>query len=224
MDDLLRGAPLFAGLDDAAYAALAGRITRVTVARGDDLFREGDPGHALYVVLDGKVKICRAAPDGRENVVAILGPGDLLGELSIFDAQPRGATATAVVDSALATLAEADFHGWLAEYPHVSYGLLRALAVRLRQTNEQMADLVFADVPGRIAKTLLGLADRFGEADGGAVRVAHDLTQEELAQLVGASRETVNKALAEFAARGWLRVDGKAVVLLDRDRLARRAR
>jgi CRP-like cAMP-binding protein len=225
MDDLLRAAPLFAGLDDDAYAALARRVTDTKIARGDDVFREGDPGHALYVVLDGKVKICRAAADGRENVIAILGPGDLLGELSIFDAQPRGATATAVVDTTLATLAEAGFHGWLGEHPQAAYGLLRALAVRLRQTNEQMADLVFTDVPGRIAKTLLGLAERFGEpSDDGTVRVAHDLTQEELAQLVGASRETVNKALADFATRGWLRIDGRAVVLLDRDRLARRAR
>ena len=222
---VLRQAPLFSQLDDDAAEALASSMTESRLRRGQVLFHEGDSGDRLYVVLDGKVKICRAAADGRENVVAILGPGDLLGELAIFDAQPRGATATAVVDSALATLAEADFHGWLAEHPHVSYGLLRALAVRLRQTNEQMADLVFADVPGRIAKTLLGLAERFGEDAGdGTIRVAHDLTQEELAQLVGASRETVNKALAEFAARGWLRVDGKAVVLLDRDRLARRAR
>jgi CRP-like cAMP-binding protein len=225
VDDLLRAAPLFAGLDDATWHALAGRVSTVRIARGADVFREGDPGDALHVVVEGKVKICRSAGDGRENVVAILGPGDLLGELAIFDAQPRGATATAIVDAALATLAEADFHAWLSEHPAVSTELLRALAVRLRQTNEAMADLVFTDVPGRIAKTLLGLAERFGTpvADG-SVRVEHDLTQEELAQLVGASRETVNKALADFATRGWLRTDGRAVVLLDRDRLARRAR
>lgn len=225
MDDLLRAVPLFAELDDDAYAALAGRLRRDHLARGKDLFREGDHGDALHVVVEGKVKICRTAPDGRENVLAILGPGDLLGELSIFDTRPRGATATAVVDSVLATLLRDDFHEWLGEHPRVSYDLLRALAVRLRQTNEAMADLVFTDVPGRLAKTLLGLAERFGTAaDGGAIHVAHDLTQEELAQLVGASRETVNKALADFATRGWLRVDGRAVLLLDPDRLARRAR
>ena len=224
MDDVLRAVPLFAELDDAAYAALSGRLTRGALARGEDLFREGDPGDALHVIVDGKVKICRTAADGRENVIAILGRGDLLGELSLFDAQPRGATATAVVDSDLVTLAKGDFHAWLGECPEVSYDLLRALAVRLRQTNEAMADLVFTDVPGRIAKTLLGLAERFGaREDNGAIRVEHDLTQEELAQLIGASRETVNKALADFASRGWLRVDGRAVVLLDPDRLARRA-
>ena len=224
MESLLRAAPLFSGLDDDAWNALAARLSTRELGRGEDLFREGDPGDALHVLVDGKVKICRAAGDGRENVIAILGPGDLIGELAIFDAQPRGATASAVVDCVLATLAERDFRDWLAEFPAVSADLLRALAVRLRQTNEAMADLVFTDVPGRIAKTLLGLAERFGEEDGDDVRVAHDLTQEELAQLVGASRETVNKALSDFAARDWIRLDGRAVILLDRERLARRAR
>jgi CRP-like cAMP-binding protein len=222
--DLPRTAPLFAGLGDEAWAALTARLSERRLDRGDHLFREGDPGDALHVVVDGKVKICRTAADGRENVIAVLGPGDLLGELALFDAQPRGATATAVTPAVLATLSAGDFHAWLGEHPGVALGLLRALAERLRQTNEAMADLVFADVPGRIAKTLLGLAERFGTADGDGVRVAHDLTQEELAQLVGASRETVNKALSEFAARGWLRVDGRAVVLLDLPRLERRAR
>lgn len=224
MEGLLRSAPLFAGLDDAAWSALERRLGPRSLTRGEDLFREGDPGDALHVVTDGKVKICRAAADGRENVIAILGPGDLVGELAIFDSQERAATATAVVDTTLVTLADADFRDWLAEHPTVAPSLLRALAIRLRQTNETMADLVFTDVPGRLAKTLLGLAERFGHPEGDGVRVEHDLTQEELAQLVGASRETVNKALSEFATRGWLRVDNRAVVLLDRDRLARRAR
>jgi CRP-like cAMP-binding protein len=102
--------------------------------------------------------------------------------------------------------------------------LLRALAQRLRRTNEAMADLVFSDVPGRVAKALLDLAEKFGDDESDGVRVRHDLTQEELAQLVGASRETVNKALSDFANRGWLRLEGRTVLLLDRERLARRAR
>ena len=223
--DVLRSAPLFAGLPDPAWEALAPRLTTRVFDRGEALFREGDAGDELHVVVDGKVKITRASSDGRENAIAILGPGDLLGELAIFDSQERAATATAVNDTTLATLARPDFMAWLSEHPAVSLELLRALAVRLRQTNEAMADLVFTDVPGRIAKTLLGLGERFGSPAGdGGVRVAHDLTQEELAQLVGASRETVNKALSDFAARGWIRLDGRAVVLLDMDRLTRRAR
>ena len=98
------------------------------------------------------------------------------------------------------------------------------LAQRLRRTNESLSDLVFSDVPGRVAKALLDLADRFGTATDKGVHVPHDLTQEELAQLVGASRETVNKSLADFVSRGWIRLEGRAVTLLDVDRLARRAR
>jgi CRP-like cAMP-binding protein len=98
------------------------------------------------------------------------------------------------------------------------------LARRLRRTNDALADLIFTDVPGRVAKNLLQMAGRFGTRDGGVLRVTHDLTQEELAQLVGASRETVNKALADFASRSWLRLDGKSVIILDPERLARRAR
>ena len=101
---------------------------------------------------------------------------------------------------------------------------LRGLARRLRRTNNNLADLIFTDVPGRVAKQLLQLAQRFGTQEGGALRVTHDLTQEEIAQLVGASRETVNKALADFAHRGWIRLEGKSVLISDSERLARRAR
>ena len=107
--------------------------------------------------------------------------------------------------------------------PTLAKHMLRALAQRLRRTNESLSDLVFSDVPGRVAKALLDLADRFGTATDKGVHVPHDLTQEELAQLVGASRETVNKSLADFVSRGWIRLEGRAVTLLDVDRLARRA-
>jgi CRP/FNR family transcriptional regulator len=102
--------------------------------------------------------------------------------------------------------------------------MLRALAMRLRKTNDVMADLVFTDVPGRVAKALLDLAERFGQPSEHGLHVHHDLTQEELAQLVGASRETVNKALADFAARSWLRIEARAVVILDIDRLRKRSK
>ena len=102
--------------------------------------------------------------------------------------------------------------------------LLRAMARRLRRTNETLADLVFSDVPGRVAKALLDLAERFGVQNSDGIQVNHDLTQEELAQLVGASRETVNKALADFAARGWLQISARSVLILDTERLRKRAR
>jgi CRP/FNR family cyclic AMP-dependent transcriptional regulator len=224
MDGALARLPLFVALDDEAAAALEAVMSTRAVLRGHVVFREGDPGDRLFVVLDGKVKISRAAADGRENLLAVLGPGEMFGELSLFDPGPRTATATSVTDSRLASLDHDDLRPLLVDRPGVAVHLLRALALRLRRTNEAMADLVFSDVPGRVAKALLDLSEKFGTAEADGVRVRHDLTQEELAQLVGASRETVNKALSEFATRGWLRIEGRSVLLLDPDRLERRAR
>ena len=224
MEGPLAGLPLFAALDEDAAQALGSAMTSRAVVRGHVVFREGDTGDRLFVVIDGKVKISRASTDGRENLLAVLGPGEMFGELSLFDPGPRTATASAITDSTLASLDHDDLRPVLFERPGVAVNLLRALAQRLRRTNEAMADLVFSDVPGRVAKALLDLADKFGEQEDDGLRVRHDLTQEELAQFVGASRETVNKALSEFANRGWLRIEGRTVVLLARDRLARRAR
>ena len=227
MDDAqatgLGQAPLFAALDEEAAAALRASMTELRLARGKVLFNEGDQGDRLYVVTEGKVKLGRTSPDGRENLLAVLGPGEMFGELSLFDPGPRTATVTAVTDAALIGLGHDDLKPLLAERPEVAAHLLAALARRLRRTNEAMADLVFSDVPGRVAKALLDLAKRFGVQSEDGLHVTHDLTQEELAQLVGASRETVNKALADFAARGFLRLEARAVVILDIERLSRRA-
>jgi CRP/FNR family transcriptional regulator, cyclic AMP receptor protein len=223
-DDVVRQAPLFAALDDEAAGALRSTMTRVDLLRSEILFNEGEPGDRLYVIVDGKVKLGRTSGDGRENLLAVLGPGEMFGELSLFDPGPRNATVTAVADTMLIGLGNDDLVTWLSGRPDVARQLLRALARRLRRTNESLADLVFSDVPGRVAKALLDLSERFGQPTDDGLRVAHDLTQEELAQLVGASRETVNKALADFVARDWLRLEARAVVLLDIERIRKRAR
>ncbi|MEO7059229.1 MAG: Crp/Fnr family transcriptional regulator [Lapillicoccus sp.] len=222
--DVVRRAPLFAALDDEAGEALLTGMGTTRMERGDVLFREGDPGDTLYVIGEGKVKLGRTSADGRENLVAILGPGEMFGELSLFDPGPRTMTATAVAETQLMGLGNESLTGLLSGRPEVSKALLAALAQRLRRTNEHLADLVFTDVPGRVAKALLDLASRFGRPVEEGVMVSHDLTQEELAQLVGASRETVNKALADFATRGWIKLEARAVLLLDVERLQRRAR
>jgi CRP/FNR family cyclic AMP-dependent transcriptional regulator len=223
-DDALLRSPIFKVLSEADSTTLRASATALALSKGDRLFAEGDGGDQLYIVLEGKIKLVRAAPDGRENLVSVHGPGEMFGELSMFDPSPRDFTAVAVTDARLAAMAHQDLRRWLVTRPEVAMQLLRALAEQLRRITEVYTDLVFTDVPGRVAKALLELAGRFGSEQGDGIQVNHDLTQEELAQLVGASRETVNKALADFTGRGWIQLSAKSVLLLDAERLRRRAR
>jgi CRP-like cAMP-binding protein len=196
----------------------------VKISKGGILFKEGDSGEHVYVIVEGKLKLGTSSGDGRENLLSILGPGEMFGELSLFDPGPRTSTATAVTDARLLSLGHDKLIPWLRDNPDVSLQLLSRLAQRLRRTNEAVGDLVFSDVPGRVAKALIDLGERFGKQTPEGLFVHHDLTQEELAQLVGASRETVNKALADFAGRGWLRLDGRAVLITDLERLSKRGK
>ena len=224
IDSNLHDTPLFSALDDEAATALKQSMVPQSIKKGQDLFKEGDPGDRLYVVTEGKIKLSHASGDGRESLLMVLGPGDMFGELSLFDPGPRTATATAVTDARLLSLSNDKVIGWVTQHPNVSLQLLGRLAQRLRRSNEVLADLVFSDVPGRVAKAIMDLGNRFGVKKEDGLHVNHDLTQEELAQLVGASRETVNKALADFAGRGWVRLEPRAVVVLDLERLMKRGR
>ena len=217
-DEVVRRAPLFTALDDAQAASLRASMDSVKISKGGILFKEGDEGEHVYVIVDGKLKLGTSSGDGRENLLSILGPGEMFGELSLFDPGPRTSTATAVTDAKLLSLSHEKL------IPEVSLHLLARLAQRLRRTNEAVGDLVFSDVPGRVAKALMDLGSRFGKQTDDGLFVHHDLTQEELAQLVGASRETVNKALADFAGRGWLKLDGRAVLITDVERLEKRGK
>ena len=224
VDDIINQVPLFDGLDEAQKNFLQSKMGRTALRRGETLFDEGDLGDRLYIITEGKIKLGHTSNDGRESLLAVLGSGEIIGELTLFDPGPRSTDATAVSPATLLYLEHEDLMEILDTNPTLAKHMLKALAQRLRRTNESMSDLVFSDVPGRVAKALLDLADRFGAPTDEGVHVPHDLTQEELAQLVGASRETVNKSLADFVSRGWIRLEGRAVTLLDVDRLARRAR
>ena len=215
---------IFQGVETGAVSALINELQSVDFPRGRRIFAEGEPGERLYIIVEGKVKIGRRAADGRENLLTILGPSDMFGELSIFDPGPRTSSATTITDVQTASMDRNALKAWIADRPEITEQLLRVLARRLRRTNDNLADLIFTDVPGRVAKHLLQLAQRFGTQEAEILQVKHDLTQEEIAQLVGASRETVNKALAEFVQRHWIRLDGKTVLLLEPERLAQRAR
>jgi CRP-like cAMP-binding protein len=224
VDKILARAGMFQGVEPGAVSALTNQLHHVDFPSGHTVFAEGEPGNRLYIIVSGKVKIGRRSPDGRDSLLTILGPSDMFGELSIFDPGPRTSSATTITEVRVVSMDRDAVRAWIAQRPEIAQRMLRVLARRLRRTNHNLADLIFTDVPGRVAKQLLQLAQRFGTQEGDALRVTHDLTQEEIAQLVGASRETVNKVLADFAHRGWIRLEGKSVLICDCEGLARRAR
>jgi CRP-like cAMP-binding protein len=224
VDEILSRAGIFQGVESSAASALANQLQPVDFPSRHTVFAQGEPGDRLYIIISGEVKIGNRSPNGHENLLTIMGPSDMFGEMSLFDPGPRTSSVTTITDVRAVSMDRDALRRWIADRPEIAEQLLRVLARRLRRTNNNLADMIFTDVPGRVAKQLLQLAQRFGIQEDGSMRVTHDLTQEELAQLVGASRETVNKALAEFAHRGWIRVDVKTVWICDSERLARRAK
>jgi CRP/FNR family transcriptional regulator, cyclic AMP receptor protein len=222
-DDILTRAAIFRGIEPDALAVFPKHLRPIHFPRADVIFAEGEPGRCLYIILSGKVKIGRYSPDGRENLLSVLGPADMFGELSIFDPAPYTSNATAVTEVRAVSIDRDTLHAWIAKRPDIAGQLLADMARRLRHTSDDFTDHMFTDVPGRVAKQLLRLGRRFGVQERGRLRVVHDLTQDEIAGLAGSSRETVNKALSVFARRGLIRVEGKSVVIIDADQLARRA-
>lgn len=214
---LLDATELFSALPDDARAKLRKQTTVRTYERNELLFNQGDPASEMFVVETGRIAIATKAPDGRESVVAVLEDGGLIGEMGLFDDAARSADARALVESRLLVLDYTAVRAALEANPEVLWVVVRLLARRLRATDEALADAVFLDVPGRTAKRLVELA---GDADEFKLPV----TQEELAAMVGASRERVNKALALFSRLGWIEVKGRGrYKFLDRAALEDRA-
>jgi CRP/FNR family cyclic AMP-dependent transcriptional regulator len=208
---------LFGTLPPELLSQLRDRTTLERLHRGDVIFEKGDAATCLYIVFSGRVAIAAKAIDGRESVVAVLGPGALFGEMSLFDGGMRSAQARALTTAHLISISFEDVRQVLSHRPDVLWAVVRILARRLRETDEALADAMFLDVTGRTAKRLLALAD-------GDDHFRMPLTQEELAGMVGASRERVNKAIALFVKLGWLEVSGRSQYhILDRAELEARA-
>ena len=220
----LRRARLFRGLDEETAHRFAGEFTVVSVPEATVLFAPGEPVDRLYLVLCGTVKLVSPASNGRGCVLELVGPGEQFGDAELVQGDAGELSAAAVSDAVLAVLPREALERWIERRPQISLALLQVLMRRLRRRDREIADLVAGDVPERIARQLMRLARRLGTRQGGVVHVPHGLTQTELGQLVGASRETVNKVLGDFAGRGWLRLEGRSFAILDAARLARRAR
>jgi CRP/FNR family transcriptional regulator, cyclic AMP receptor protein len=214
---LLNTTDLFAALPDDALAGLENQAEVRHYSRNQVLFRQGDGSDELFVIERGRIAIAQHSSDGRESVVAVLEAGGLFGELPLFDEAPRSTDARALIDSAVVVLGYEPVRAVLRAQPGLLWMIVRLLAGRLRATNEALADAVFLDVPARTAKRLLYLA-------AGRERFSLPVTQEELAGMVGASRERVNKAISLFTRLGWLSLEGRSQYrILDRQALEDRA-
>lgn len=214
---LLAATQLLNELPDDVLERLRGQAEIRHFERNDLVFQRGDPADELYVIQDGQVAIAIQGVDGRESVMAVLEPPSLFGELPLFDGSTRSADARALQKTDLIAVRYDDVRAVLDERPQLLWGIVRLLAQRLRATDDVLADAVLLDVPGRTAKRLLELA---GDSD----EIATTLTQEELASLIGASRERVNKALATFQRLGWIEsLERGHYRILDRPSLEQRA-
>ncbi len=215
--ELLRGTELFAELTDEALNRVVANATSRELRRGDVVFEEGEVSEHLYVVEDGRIAIASKSVDGRESVFALMERGELFGEMGLLDLLPRSAEARALEPSQITEIPYAPVRAVFEENPTLLWGVVALLSGRLRSMDAQLADSVFLDVTGRTAKRLLELA---GEQD----EFLLPITQEELAGMVGASRERVNKAIASFVRLGWIDQSDRRYAILDRDQLTRRAR
>lgn len=220
----LAGLPLFQGVSAEALAELEAQVHERTYPAGTHVVSAEQPGEAVYFVLSGKLRVYLNEADGSTVTFAFLGPGDVLGEMSLVDEALRSANAVTLEPSTLLWLDRATFQRCLKTLPPLTFNLVRELASRLRRANEQIKALSTLDVTGRVARQLLALADQYGEPDeSGGTRIPLPLTQHDIAEMVAATRERVNRVMVSLRRSGALRVEpDHQVTLLDRDLLLRR--
>jgi len=202
----LRPLRLFDGLDDRALLDLTGNLQRRVLHSGDVIFHQGDSGAACYLIQEGRVRIFVLDEDGHELSVRVIGPGEIIGEMALFDDSPRSASAVAMTETRFLILQQRVLQQCIHEHPHFAISLLQTLSRRLRQSNDQAGRLASMTVEERLLRQIRAFAKTTGKPMRGSVRITMPLTQSELASLVGTSRESVNRALANLRKQGKLRV------------------
>jgi CRP-like cAMP-binding protein len=225
--ELLEQAPLFSVLHPTDLKVLAARFHLVRYSRGEVIFRESELAERLFLIDSGRVKLSIASPTGHELLIGVLGRGQIFGELEIIDRGPRAMDARAMEDSQVYALNSDVFWTMLENRPALARRLLELMARRLRRADQTSQDLVFFDAPTRLARRLLQLAEEHGESVGPgeeSVRVTLRVTQEELAHMIGVSRESANRLVASFTERGWVDWNDGYPLLLQPEALVRRAR
>jgi CRP-like cAMP-binding protein len=208
---------------EAETAALIARGRARRYRRGAVLFNEDEPAESVIVVRTGRVKVSSFTEDGKEVVLAVREPGELLGELSAIDGEPRSATATALEPVDAVMVAAEDFRAFLADRPRVAFALLESVSGKLRDADRKRVEFGAYDTTARVARRLVEMAERFGEASGAGVRITLPLSQQELAGWTGSSREAVSKALHALRSRGYIETARRGITVTDLAGLRRRA-
>ena len=213
---VLRKHPIFCDLDAEAFEQLARYAKPATLKRGATIFSKGDPGNSLYAVITGTVKISLSSPDGRNAILNMVGPGEVFGDMGVLSGQPRSADATASTNCEIYVIDRRDFLPFVRSQPALAMKFIELLCGRLRRTSEQVEQLILQDLPGRLASALLGLTEKH-TLDSESWTIA--ITQQEISEMVGMTRESINKQLRAWAARKWVRLEHGAIVVLDANSL-----
>jgi CRP-like cAMP-binding protein len=211
---------IFGNTDADVVSALIEHLQPVLFPAGHVVFAQGDAGSALFMVASGKVKLAYRHGDGREVVLNIIGVSEVFGEVTPFDYGTREFTATAVTEVCAVAIERDQLLAWMTEYPEITHQVMRLMARRADVMTNCMVDFVFADPPYRVARRLLLLGKRFGRRHGDVVRVQHDLTLEEISHFAGVAPKIVEATLRDFSDRGWIRLGGDTIEIVDGQRLA----
>jgi CRP-like cAMP-binding protein len=221
--EALMRVPLFAGMSEEGRKHLSSVLRARRYARGEAIFLGGDEGTALCLIAEGRIRVQLTGADGREIVVNVFGPGEIFGEMALLDGEPQSATAIAQEPSRVYWLQRDDFQAFLDAHPRAATTMLASLSRRLRHTTRVVQGATFREVPARLARALLDLAAEHGRPADDGIRIAARVTQTDLASKVGASRETIIRALHGFERRGWIRWQASGITIKQPDQLRTRA-
>ena len=219
---LLADVVLFSTLNEDERSALFGRLRRRRYRKGEMVFLRGDLGRDLYLIESGTVKICLTTADGKEITLAMLGPGEFFGELALLDGEPRSSDAVTMEPSSFLLLEQSEFLQFVEEHPRVAHRVMEVLSRRLRDNNQLVQDAAFFDIAARLARVILRLAKSVGQADASGITIGRRLTQNELAGMIGTTRESVNKWLMEYERQGLIERRNGLIRVLKPEGLQRR--
>ncbi len=209
---VLRKHPIFCDLDAEAFEQLCRYARHTTLKRGATIYSKGDPGNSLYVVISGTAKMSISSPGGRSAILNLIGPGEIFGEIALLDGRERTADATANTNCEVFIIDRREFIPFVRSQPALAMKFIELLCARLRWTSDQVEEVILQDLPGRLASALIRLTERHKAAQGSRTIA---VTQQEISEMVGMSRESINKQLRAWATRGWVRLEHGAIVVLD---------